>query len=54
MIFMTQKTAKGDNKIYEEMDKHFQGTGISHRPPANIFHMRHGSAVSSYQIFPMI
>ena len=22
MIFMTQKTAKGDNKIYEEMDKH--------------------------------
>ena len=23
MIFMTQKTAKGDNKIYEEMDKHF-------------------------------
>ena len=21
MIFMTQKTAKGDNKIYEEMDK---------------------------------
>ena len=23
MIFMTQKTAKGDNKIYEEMDKYF-------------------------------
>ena len=22
MIFMTQKTAKGDNKISEEMDKH--------------------------------
>lgn len=35
-------------------NKYRQGTSISHRPPANIFHMRHGSAVSSYHIFLMI
>ena len=39
MIFMTQKTAKGDNKIYEEMDKHFH---IHSRRCGHILGLRKG------------
>ncbi len=42
------------SEMYINHVKYRQGTSIAHRPPANIFHMRHGSAVSSYHIFPMI